>query len=60
MTALTVTMEHRLQIHPGELRAMIEHRICDNRSRETLWRSHFRLRRRLHERGDSFYATGGR
>ncbi len=60
MTAITVTMEDTLRIRPGELRAMVEHHICDYRTRETLRRGYFRLPRRLHERGVSFYAMGGR
>ena len=60
MTALTVTTEDILLIRARELRAMIEDPTCGTGTREVLTRGYFRLLRRLHERGVSFYATGGR
>jgi hypothetical protein len=58
MTALTVTMMDLISAR--EPRAMMSPPPCDTGTRETLTRGYFRLLRRLHERGVSFYATGRR
>ena len=60
MTALTVTPEDTLLIRAREPRAMIEDPTCPTGTCEVLTRGCFRLVRRLHERGVSCYATGGR
>jgi hypothetical protein len=60
MIALTVTTEDTLLIRAREPHTMVKDPTCGTGTREVLTRGYVRLLRRLHERGVSFYATGGR
>ncbi len=60
MTALTVTTQDTLLIRAREPHAMIEDPTRATGTREVPTRGYFPHLRRLHERGVSFEATGGR